>query len=93
MKITKLMLSALAAVLVLVSCNKENTTPDVSGNLKSVQISLKNVAFETKGAGLDYTGYDEKKGYGEYNPFSANKSDTQGEKSQNTDTSSQKINT
>lgn len=54
MKITKLMLSALSAVLVLVSCNKENTTPDVSGNLKSVQISLKNVAFETKGAGLDY---------------------------------------
>ncbi len=49
--------------------------------------------FRQKGAGLDYTGYDEKKGYGEYNPFSANKSGTQGEKSQNTDTSSQKINT
>ena len=49
--------------------------------------------FRQRGAGLDYTGYDEKKGYGEYNPFSANKSDTQGEKSQNTDTSSQKINT
>lgn len=54
MKLTKLMLSALVAALALVSCNKENITPEGSGNLKSVQISLKNVSFETKGAGLAY---------------------------------------
>ena len=50
MKITKLMLAACAAVLALVSCNKDNTTPESSGNLKSVTLSLDNVSFETKGA-------------------------------------------
>lgn len=50
MKLTKLMLSACVAALALVSCNKEETTP-VSENLKSVQISLANVGFATKGAG------------------------------------------
>lgn len=46
----KLMLSALAAVLVLASCNKENHTPE-STNLKSVQISLENVQVLTKNPG------------------------------------------
>ena len=50
MKITKLMLAACAVVLALVSCNKENTTPELSGNLKSVTLTLDNVSFETKGA-------------------------------------------
>lgn len=50
MKIYKLMLSALAAVAVFASCNKENTTPE-SKNLKSVQISLENVQVLTKNPG------------------------------------------
>lgn len=50
MKVYKLMLSALAAVAVFASCNKENTTPE-SKNLKSVQISLENVQVLTKNPG------------------------------------------
>lgn len=49
MKITKLMLSALAAAAVLVSCNKEDLDPSVKGTgMKSVQISLENIVM-TKG--------------------------------------------
>lgn len=49
MKITKLMLSALAAAAVLVSCNKEDLDPSVKGTgMKSVSISLENIVM-TKG--------------------------------------------
>jgi len=49
MKLTKLMLSASIAALALVSCNKQDTTPELSNNrLKSIEISLKNVIL-TKG--------------------------------------------
>lgn len=51
MKLSKLMLSAFTAAMVLISCNKSETTP-MSGNLKSVEISLENVEFITKGAGI-----------------------------------------
>lgn len=47
MKTTKLMLSALIAAAALVSCNKENHTPETT-SLKSVSISLEN-AIMTKG--------------------------------------------
>ena len=50
MKLMKLMLSALAAVLVLASCNKETTSPE-SKNLKSVELSLNNVLALTKAPG------------------------------------------
>ena len=44
MKTTKLMLSAFAAVLAMVSCNKQDTTPEMgSSTLKSVEVSLENV--------------------------------------------------
>ena len=45
MKLTKLMLSACVAALALVSCNKDETTPDVSNRLKTVEVSLENVAL------------------------------------------------
>ena len=45
MKLTKLMLSALVAAFALVSCNKQDTTPEISGRLKSVELSLANVEF------------------------------------------------
>ncbi len=45
MKLTKLMLSALVAAFALVSCNKQDTTPENSGRLKSVELSLDNVEF------------------------------------------------
>ena len=48
MKITKLMLSALVAAAALVSCNKEDLTPEGAG-LKTVKISLENIVM-TKGA-------------------------------------------
>ena len=48
MKLTKLMLSASVAALALVSCNKMDTTPEVANRLKSVEVSLENVAL-TKG--------------------------------------------
>ena len=47
MKLTKLMLSASVAALALVSCNKQDTTPEAN-RLKTVEISLENVAL-TKG--------------------------------------------
>ena len=48
MKITELMLSAAIAALALVSCNKQDTTPEAPSRLKTVEISLENVIF-TKG--------------------------------------------
>jgi hypothetical protein len=42
------MLSASVAALALVSCNKQDTTPEASKRLKTVEISLENVAL-TKG--------------------------------------------
>ena len=48
MKLTKLMLSASVAALALVSCNKQDTTPEAPKRLKTVEISLENVAL-TKG--------------------------------------------
>ena len=45
MKLTKLMLSAFVAAFALVSCNKQDTTPEISGRLKSVELSLANVEF------------------------------------------------
>ena len=45
MKLTKLMLSASIAALALVSCNKQDTTPELDGpnRLKTVEVSLENV--------------------------------------------------
>ena len=51
MKLTKLMLSASVAALALVSCNKQDTTPEAN-RLKTVEISLENVAL-TKGLAGD----------------------------------------
>ena len=48
MKLFKLMLSASVAVLALASCNKQDTTPESPKRLKTVEISLENVAL-TKG--------------------------------------------
>ena len=48
MKLTKLMLSASVAALALVSCNKQDTTPEAPKRLKTVEVSLENVAL-TKG--------------------------------------------
>ena len=48
MKLTKLMLSASVAALALVSCNKQDTTPEAPKRLKTVEISLENAAL-TKG--------------------------------------------
>ena len=48
MKLTKLMLSASIAALALVSCNKQDATPEAPKRLKTVEISLENVAL-TKG--------------------------------------------
>ncbi len=49
MKLTKLMLSACVAALALVSCNKQDTTPEIQSNrLKTVEVSLENVIL-TKG--------------------------------------------
>ena len=39
------MLSASVAAIALVSCNKQDTTPEISGRLKSVELSLANVEF------------------------------------------------
>lgn len=51
MKLMKLMLSAVAAVLVLASCNKENTSVTENPNLKTVELSLNNVMTLTKSPG------------------------------------------
>ena len=48
MKLTKLMLSASVAALALVSCNKQDTTPQEPVRLKTVEVSLANVIL-TKG--------------------------------------------
>ena len=48
MKRTKLMLSAFVAVLAFASCNKMDSTPEAPTRLKTVEISLENVAL-TKG--------------------------------------------
>ena len=47
MKATKLMMAACMAAMTLVSCNKEDHTPVLSGNLKSVQISLGNLTLKS----------------------------------------------
>ena len=47
MKATRLMLTACVAAMTLVSCSKEDHTPSLSGNLKSVQISLGNLTFKS----------------------------------------------
>ena len=53
MKLTRLMLSASIAVLALVSCNKNDVTPEVGGNSpKTVEISFENIVL-TKGAAGD----------------------------------------
>ncbi len=51
MKLSKLMLLALVAVFAMVSCTKENHTPEVN-TLKTVQVSLENVIM-TKGLAGD----------------------------------------
>ena len=49
MKLTNLILSASVAAMALVSCNKQETTPQAgSSTLKTVEVSLENVIF-TKG--------------------------------------------
>ncbi len=50
MKLTKLMLSALAATVALAACNKDGISPDVPGSVKSIEISITNSLF-TKGDG------------------------------------------
>ena len=51
MKLTKLMLSASIAALTLVSCNKNETTPEGGTAPRSVEISFENIV--TKGAAGD----------------------------------------
>ena len=48
MKLTKLILSASVAALALVSCEKHDTAPETPQRLKTVEVSLENVAL-TKG--------------------------------------------
>ena len=50
MKLSKLMLSASIAAIALVSCNKQDTTPD-SKRLRSVDISIENVVITKAAAG------------------------------------------
>ena len=45
MKLTKLMLSASIAALALVSCNKQDTTPQTDSSLKTVEISLEDLLY------------------------------------------------
>jgi hypothetical protein len=51
MKLTKLMLSASVAALALVSCDKHETTPEAPKRLKTVEVSLENVALSKGLAG------------------------------------------
>ena len=51
MKLSKLMLSALVAAAALVACNKIETDNLDDSSLKSVELSLANVEFITKGDG------------------------------------------
>lgn len=48
MKLSKLMLTASIAAAALLACNKENTTPEPSKTLKSIEINIENL-FYTKG--------------------------------------------
>lgn len=50
MKLTKLMLSACVAALVLVSCNKNEHTPESGKGMKSIELKISNSVF-TKGDG------------------------------------------
>lgn len=52
MKLTKLMLCAATSAVLLVSCNKQDTTPQVSERLRTVEVSLENMAI-TKGEAGD----------------------------------------
>ena len=51
MKLTKLMLSASIAALALVSCNKQDTAPELANRLKTVEISLENFTITKADAG------------------------------------------
>ena len=51
MKLTKLMLSASVAALALVSCNKMDSTPEVAKRLKTVEVSIGNIALTKALAG------------------------------------------
>ena len=51
MKLTKLMLSASIAALALVSCNKMDSTPEVAKRLKTVEVSIGNIALTKALAG------------------------------------------
>ena len=54
MKATKLMVAACVAAMALVSCNKEDSTPAMNTRMKSVEVSLKNVAItQTRGLAGD----------------------------------------
>ena len=48
MKLSNLMLSASVAAMALVSCNKQDTTPEIAKRLKTVEVSLDNIVL-TKG--------------------------------------------
>lgn len=48
MKLSKLMLSAFVAALAVTSCNKQEHTPEVNANMKTINISFQN-AVMTKG--------------------------------------------
>lgn len=48
MKLTKMILSASVAALALVSCNKQDTAPEVAKRLKTIEVSLDNIVL-TKG--------------------------------------------
>ena len=50
MKLSKLMLSASVAAIALVSCNKQDTTPD-SKRLRTVDISIENIVITKAAAG------------------------------------------
>lgn len=52
MKITKLMLSAFVAAAALVSCNKENHSPEIDNDLKTINLSIGNMIM-TKGLAGD----------------------------------------
>ena len=47
MKANKMWLAVCLAAMTLASCNKEDHTPSLSGNLKSVQISLGNLTLKS----------------------------------------------
>ena len=67
MRLSKLMLSALVAVFALVSCTKENHTPE-STSLKTVQLSLENVIL-TKGMAGDKISANQKVAVNDFKIF------------------------